>query len=96
MENEVLLFTIQNDNKVTSVVSFNKIRSANDPYDITLNSELQTAYSPQQSDINSYVNLNDLELKENFFSLLSEFLDNKELYKSLIDEILNNDDLNMC
>lgn len=61
LDNEILLFTIQNDNKVTSVVSFNKIRSADSPYDIILNSELQTVYSPQKGDVNLYVNLNDLE-----------------------------------
>ena len=101
LENEVLLFTIQNDNKVTSVVSFNKIRSANDPYDITLNSELQTAYSPQQSNINSYVNLNDLEfpILRKGISILSinNYIQNKgiiEQYNNLINnKVVNN---NIC
>lgn len=101
LENEVLLFTIQNDNKVTSVVSFNKIRSANDPYDITLNSELQTAYSTQQGDINSYVNLNDLEfpILRKGVSILSinNYIQNKgiiEQYNNLINnKVVNN---NIC
>ena len=101
LENEVLLFTIQNDNKVTSVVSFNKIRSANDPYDITLNSELQTAYSSQQSNINSYVNLNDLEfpILRKGVSILSinNYIQNKgiiEQYNNLINnKVVNN---NIC
>ena len=101
LENEVLLFTIQNDNKVTSVVSFNKIRSANDPYDITLNSELQTAYSQQQGDINSYINLNDLEfpILRKGVSILSinNYIQNKgiiEQYNNLINnKVVNN---NIC
>lgn len=37
-----------------------------------------------------FVRFNDLELKENFFSLLSEFLDNKELYiKLTINNTIN-------
>ena len=101
LENEVLLFTIQNDNKVTSVVSFNKIRSANDPYDITLNSELQTAYSTQQGDINSYINLNNLEfpILRKGVSILSinNYIQNKgiiEQYNNLINnKVVNN---NIC
>lgn len=101
LDNEVLLCTIQNESKVTSVVSLNKIRSAENPYDVVLNSELQTVYSPQQEDINLYVNLNDLEFPtlRKGYSIISinNYIENKgiiEQYNNLINnKVVNN---NIC
>lgn len=101
LDNEVLLCTIQNESKVTSVVSLNKIRSAKNPYDVVLNSELQTVYSPQQEDINLYVNLNDLEFPtlRKGYSIISinNYIENKgiiEQYNNLINNKVVND--NVC
>lgn len=101
LDNEVLLCTIQNESKVTSVVSLNKIRSAENPYDVVLNSELQTVYSPQQEDINLYVNLNDLEFPtlRKGYSIISinNYIENKgiiEQYNNLINNKVVND--NVC
>ena len=101
LENEVLLCTIQNDNKITSVVSLNKVRSAEHPYDIILSSELQTVYSPQEGDINLFVNLNDLEfpILRKGVSVISinNYIENKgtiEQYNNLINtKVVNN---NIC
>ncbi len=101
LDNEVLLCTIQNESKVTSVVSLNKIRSAENPYDVVLNSELQTVYSPQQGDINLYVNLNDLEFPtlHKGYSIISinNYIENEgviEQYNNLINtKVVNN---NIC
>lgn len=62
-DNEVLLVTIKNleDNKVTSIVTLNKIITEEESYDVVLNSELQTVYSTQIGDVNAYVNLNETE-----------------------------------
>ena len=101
LENEVLLLTIQNDNKVTSVVSLNKVKNAALPYDITLNSELQTVYSQQQGDINSYVNLNGLEfpnLRKGISRIdINNYIENKgliEQYNNIINSEVVND--NVC
>ena len=97
LEKEVLLFTIQNGNEVSSVISLNKIRIADAPYDIEINSELQAVYSPQYGDINLYVNLNDLEfptLKKGISTIsIQNYIENEGLipqYNDLINqEIIN-------
>lgn len=62
-DNEVLLVTSKNlaNNEVNSIVTLKKIVTAIDPYDVTINSELQTVYSIQNGDINSSVSMNETD-----------------------------------
>ena len=62
-DNEVLLVTSKSlsNNEVNSIVTLKKIVTAIDPYDVTINSELQTVYSIQNGDINSSVSMNETD-----------------------------------
>ena len=95
VDNEILLITVKNENKVTSIVTLNKIISESETYDVVLNSELQTVYSIQNGDINAYVNLNDLEFphlyKGKTTITIDQYLENTALiqsYSSKIDEVI--------
>ena len=103
IDNEILLVTVKNetDNKVTSIMTLNKIISESETYDVIFNSELQTVYSIQNGDINSYVNLNDLEFpclnKGKTIINIDKYLENTALipsYSSKIDEVIVNN--NIC
>lgn len=92
-DNEVMLITVRNlkENKVTSVITLNKVLS-DDPYDIILNSELQTVYSLQLGDVNAYVNLNEKEfpvLYSDFTEIsIDKYSENSssiESYNAIID-----------
>ena len=103
IDNEILLVTVKNEteNKVTSIMTLNKIISESETYDVIFNSELQTVYSIQNGDINSYVNLNDLEFpclnKGKTIINIDKYLENTALipsYSSKIDEVIVNN--NIC
>ena len=103
VDNEILLITVknENENKVTSIVTLNKIISESETYDVVLNSELQTVYSIQNGDINAYINLNDLEFphlyKGKTIVTIDQYVENTALiqsYSSKIDEVIV--DNNVC
>lgn len=54
-DNKVIMVTVTNENNVVSSVSLSDLPSG----DVILDSELQTAFSNQNGDINKYINLND-------------------------------------
>lgn len=57
VENQVLLVTVRNENKVVSTITLSDVPSG----DVSIDSELQTVWSNQNGDINQCVNLNDKE-----------------------------------
>lgn len=99
----VLLITVKNEeeNKVTSIITLNKIISESNTYDVILDSEQQTVYSIQNGDVNAYVNLNDLEFphlyKGKTTISINQYIENEALipsYSSKIDEAIVNN--NIC
>ena len=93
-DNQVLLVTVRNleENKVTSIVTLNKIITDAQSYDIVIDSDLQTVYSIQNGDVNAYVNLNDKEfptlysgVTEVSIDKYSESQGTVSKYESLID-----------
>lgn len=60
-DNELLLLTVKNDDKVDSIITINKMVTAENPYDVIIDSEMQLVYSIQNGDLSYTVNLNNTE-----------------------------------
>ena len=102
-DNEVLLLTVKNEteDKVTSIVSLNKIASATESYNVVLDSELQTVYSEDHDDISLFTNLNEMEFPVLYKGItkvsLDKYLENSNSipqYNTLINSVVVNN--NIC